>query len=165
MRRLDTCVQYAVCLLAATMMLSCSVVATGQEPDDSSGELKKVLADLCSKHDVPSLTISVVRSDEIVATVCSGVRKVGSKDAVELTDRQALGSNTKSMTATLAAILVESGKIDWDTTISEVWPTAGNKHLHPKLRDVTLDELIRRHLDYSRQRFRRHCFDQSRRKL
>jgi CubicO group peptidase (beta-lactamase class C family) len=46
------------------------------------------------------------------------------------------------MTATLAAVLVEADKIGWDTTIGQVWPRAGEKHLHAALRDVTLDELL-----------------------
>ena len=46
------------------------------------------------------------------------------------------------MTATLAAVVVEAGKIEWDTTISQVWPRADEKHLHPSLRDVTLNELL-----------------------
>ena len=101
-----------------------------------------MLADTCRKYNVPSLTIAVVRSDGIVTTQCSGVRKRGTDEAVELSDRHPLGSCTKSMTATLAAVVVEAGKIEWDTTISQVWPRADEKHLHPSLRDVTLNELL-----------------------
>ena len=53
-----------------------------------------------------------------------------------------IGSNTKSMTATLAAVLVDAGKIEWETTIGDVWPKATDKDLHPKLRKVTLDQLL-----------------------
>jgi len=101
-----------------------------------------MLADTCRKHNVPSLSIAVVRSDGIVTAQCSGVRKRGTDEAVELSDRHPLGSCTKSMTATLAAVVVEAGKIEWNTTISQVWPRADTKHLHPSLRDVTLDELL-----------------------
>ena len=139
MLRHSICVRYAVCILTTVTMLPCCVVVSGQE---SNSELEKMLADACRKHNVPSLTIAVVRSDEILTTLCRGVRKRGTDDAVELSDRHPLGSNTKSMTATLAAIVVESGKINWNTTISQVWPGVGKKHLHPSLRDVTLDELL-----------------------
>ena len=46
------------------------------------------------------------------------------------------------MTATLAAVMVDSGKIDWDTTIGDVWPQATDNDIHPKLRTVTLDQLL-----------------------
>ena len=125
--------------LLSIFLLLASIASASDEIDR---DIAVMLARTCREHDVPSLSIAVVRSDEVVATVCSGVRKRGTKDPVELSDRHPLGSNTKSMTATLAAVVVESGKIDWDTTISDVWPGATEKHLHPALRDVTLDELL-----------------------
>jgi len=130
----------AVASLLAVYLLNCCVVAA--EPAAPDNELKEVLAGICRKHSVPSLSIAAVRSDAVVASACSGVRKRGSDEAVELTDRHPLGSCTKSLTATLAAVLVEAGKIEWETTIAQVWPRANAKHLHASLRDVTLDELL-----------------------
>ncbi|MCA9138814.1 MAG: serine hydrolase [Planctomycetales bacterium] len=100
------------------------------------------LAEICRKHEVPGMVAAVVNGKELVAAACFGVRKRGTSDKMELSDRFPIGSNTKSMTATLAAVLVESGKIDWDTTIGEVWPSATDKDIHPKLRSITLDQLL-----------------------
>jgi CubicO group peptidase (beta-lactamase class C family) len=138
-------IRYGILISLAASVLSLSTLprcVAGSDPDSSDDELKKMLAETCRKHNVPSLSIAVVRSDELVTTQCSGVRKRGTDDAVELSDRHPIGSCTKSMTATMAAVLVEAGKIEWDTTISQVWPRAGEKHLHPLLRDVTLNELL-----------------------
>lgn len=46
------------------------------------------------------------------------------------------------MTATLAAVLVEQGKIGWSTTIGEVWGTSSPILVHPDLSGVTLDDLL-----------------------
>src|SRR5215212_7099644 len=130
-------IRHANLILTAANILAICVLpwcVVASEPGSSDTELKKMLVDTCRKHNVPSLTIAVVRSDGMVTAQCSGVRKRGTDEAVELSDRHPLGSCTKSMTATLAAVLVEAGKIDWDTTISQVWPRAGEKHLHPSLR-------------------------------
>lgn len=127
----------AASILAVCLLPYCAIAA---EP--VTAELKTMLAEVCRKHQVPSLTVAVVRSDAVVASECHGVRKRGSDDAVALSDRHPLGSCTKSMTATLAAVLVDASKIKWETTIGQVWPRAGAKHLHPALRDVTLDELL-----------------------
>lgn len=134
-------------IVILTASVSLLVVAFQPSPiaadeREAAAELKKILSGICQKHKVPSLTIAVASSDEIVTTQCSGVRKRGTKSSVSVKDRHPIGSCTKSMTATLAAVLVESGKIEWDTTISQVWPKATEKHLHPSLRDVTLDELL-----------------------
>jgi CubicO group peptidase (beta-lactamase class C family) len=46
------------------------------------------------------------------------------------------------MAATLAAVMVEAGKIDWETSIGDVWPKATDDDIHPKLRTVTLEQLL-----------------------
>lgn len=110
--------------------------------DDRAEQVSSKLAEICRKHDVPAMCAAVVNADGLVQSQCYGVRKRGAVDRVEPSDRLAIGSNTKSMTATLAAVLVEAGKIDWTTTIGDVWPTASSKDIHPQLRDVTLDQLL-----------------------
>ncbi|MEZ6057668.1 MAG: serine hydrolase domain-containing protein [Planctomycetaceae bacterium] len=100
------------------------------------------LEEVCRKHDLPAMTAVTLNSQGILEAKCFGVRKRGTKDQVELTDRFAIGSCTKSMTATLAAVLVESGKIEWNTTLGDVWPKATDMELHPELRTVTLDDLL-----------------------
>ncbi|QDT04994.1 D-alanyl-D-alanine carboxypeptidase precursor [Rubripirellula lacrimiformis] len=109
---------------------------------EQSEQLAAKLAELCQKHDVPAMAAAVVNTDGLVESACYGNRKRGTSDMVALTDRFPIGSNTKSMTATLAAVLVESGKMQWETTIGEVWPKATDEHIHPKLKSVTLDQLL-----------------------
>src|SRR4051812_23551291 len=125
-------IRYAILTLTAASILALCVLPVrvlASEPGSSDTELKGMLADTCRKHHVPSISVAVVRSDGVVTTQCSGVRKRGTDEAVELSDRHPLGSCTKSMTATLAAVVVEAGKITWDTTISQVWPRADEKRL------------------------------------
>lgn len=118
-----------------------SLCSTGRAKDKDE-KLNAKLAEICRKHDVPAMSAAVVNSKGLVQSQCFGVRKRGSTDKVELSDRFPIGSNTKSMTATLAAVLVGAGKIEWETTIAEVWPKATGKDLHPELRKVTLDQLL-----------------------
>ncbi|MEW6160123.1 MAG: serine hydrolase domain-containing protein, partial [Verrucomicrobiota bacterium] len=58
-----------------------------------------------------------------------------------LADRWHIGSCTKSMTATLAAMLVEEGKISWTTTVDEMFPELAEK-MQPAYRSVTLEQLL-----------------------
>ncbi len=66
-------------------------------------------------HRVPTLTAVVTRSDGVIASAAVGLRALGSDTLVQKSDRFHLGSNTKSMTATLIAVFVEDGKLAWDT--------------------------------------------------
>ncbi len=125
--------------IALTIVTVSHAKLKAQEP---SNDIAAKLAEICRKHDVPALSVAVVNAKELVAADCFGVRKRGTSDKVELSDRFPIGSNTKSMAAVLAAALVEAGKIEWTTTIGEVWPKASDKDIHPKLRNVTLDQLL-----------------------
>lgn len=130
-----------LCLL--TTALAWLVVFSSSHPAHAyDQELGEVLAAICDKHNIPSLTVAAFRTDEMRTSACSGVRKRGTNDAVAMSDRHPIGSCTKSMTATLAAVLVEAGKLQWNMTIGDAWPKATEKNLHPALRNVTLNDLL-----------------------
>mgnify|MGYP001815179111 FL=1 len=123
-------------------LLVVSSIASATIAGEKTSAVATKLAEVCRKHEVPAMVAAVVNANGLVTADCFGSRKRGSSDTVELSDRFAIGSCTKSMTATLAAVMVEAGKIDWGTSIGEVWANATDDDIHPKLRDVTLGELL-----------------------
>ena len=71
----------------------------------------------------------------------TGLRRIEGGEAVADGDLWHIGSVTKSMTATLAARLVQSGALRWDSTVGEVlMPVIPG--IHPGYRDVTLEHLL-----------------------
>lgn len=115
---------------------------TSAMAQEESGELAKKLSEVCRKHDVPALAAAAANKDGIIESACFGVRKRGEDDKVIMSDRFAIASNTKSMTAVVAAAMVEAEKIGWDSTIRDVWPETAKAVVHPDFHDVTLDELL-----------------------
>jgi len=103
------------------------------------GELEDKLAAVCKLHDVPGIIAASVGPDGVIEAAAIGVRKRGAKDAITTDDQFAIGSNSKSLTATLAAVLVDEGIINWSTTISEVWP---DQPVHEGFKNVTLEQLL-----------------------
>ncbi|TWT55917.1 serine hydrolase domain-containing protein [Allorhodopirellula solitaria] len=116
--------------------------ASAEETDEPGEGLRDRLAEICRQNDLPAMAVAVVNSDGLVEADCVGVRKRGSASEVELSDRFPIGSNSKSMTGTLAAVLVDAGKIQWTTTIDDVWPSTAGMNVHPDLKKVTLDQLL-----------------------
>jgi CubicO group peptidase (beta-lactamase class C family) len=106
--------------------------------DDS---MSQMLETIRVKHKFPALAAAVVVDGKIVVTNAVGFRKHGGPEVVTVDDKFHLGSVTKSMTATVAAMLVERGKISWTTTIGESFPELAEK-LHPDYRGVTLEQLL-----------------------
>jgi CubicO group peptidase (beta-lactamase class C family) len=89
----------------------------------------------------PALACAVVLSNRIVAVGAAGTRKVGLATApVTIYDRWHHGSLTKAMTATLAAMLVEQGVIQWTNNLADVFPTLA-PNMNAAWRLATLEQL------------------------
>lgn len=86
---------------------------------------------------------AVAMSGQVTRYGAAGTRRAGGPHGLQISvlDRFAIGSMTKSMTATLAGILVEQGKIEWDATLYEVLPELAPGGL-ADYRNVTLRDLV-----------------------
>jgi CubicO group peptidase (beta-lactamase class C family) len=102
--------------------------------------LAQLLEPIRAANGIPALAGAFIRGSDIAALGAVGLRRVGG-EGVQLTDRFHIGSNTKSMTATLLAMLVEQGKLTWEATIADVFKDLLNK-IHPRYHKVTLEQLL-----------------------
>jgi CubicO group peptidase (beta-lactamase class C family) len=124
----------------------------GSEPWDFPGGFKfgtvrdahvpSILERVRREHDLPALAAVSTTSTGMVELAAVGVRAVGFRDRVTTNDQWHLGSITKTMTATVAARLVERGCITWDTTIVQAVPELAGA-MRKEYRKVTLDQLLR----------------------
>jgi D-alanyl-D-alanine carboxypeptidase len=105
-------------------------------------DLTGLLEPLRVKAKLPALGAIVVKDGRVAAAGMTGVRKAGGEVPAELDDTFHLGSNTKAMTALLAARLVEQGTLSWQTTVGEVL-RATNPGMHEGWDKVTLLQLLR----------------------
>ncbi len=110
-------------------------------PDTSDPELLHVLSAVRDRNGLPAMFSAVVMPDGAIRTAAVGVRRVNSPEVVTPADLVHLGSCTKAMTATLAARLVEQGKIRWTTTLGEVFTDLAPR-MNPDWRGVTLREIL-----------------------
>ena len=111
------------------------------QPVSDQGKLAPLLDEIRKRRKVPALAGAIVRRGETVALGVSGVRQTRRKPAVEINDAFHLGSCTKSMTATLCAMLVEKGKLKWGSTVGEVFADLRDR-IDPAFHTVTLEQLL-----------------------
>jgi CubicO group peptidase (beta-lactamase class C family) len=104
---------------------------------DVSDRLQQVI----ERYNIPGMAAAVVYKCDIVASGAAGVRECHGSDKVTLNDQFHLGSETKAMTATLCAMLVEDGKLHWDTPVGDAFPDL-NACILPEYRQVTLRQLL-----------------------
>jgi CubicO group peptidase (beta-lactamase class C family) len=93
------------------------------------------------KYNLPALAVVVVKDAKIRDAIATGVRKWGNPTPVKTNDVFHVGGCTEPMTATLAAMFIEDGRLRWDTTIAQMfpeWKGAVDEHYS----SVTVDQLL-----------------------
>lgn len=109
--------------------------------EGSGASLDPLLRRVRAQFGLPALAAAVVRDGGIVASGAVGTRRAGTDTPVRIDDRFHIGSDTKAMTSLLAAMLVESGKLRWDSTVAEVFPELAAS-MDSQVKGVTLAQLL-----------------------
>ena len=105
------------------------------------GRLPELVEWARSTQNVPAMGAIVIHKGQVVERAVAGLRSVDSSVKVTVDDEWHIGSLTKSMTSTLAAMMVEDGLITWDTTALDVWPEL-DATIDTAFRTVTLRQLL-----------------------
>jgi len=92
-------------------------------------------------YNLPALSAAVILDGKLHAAGVVGVRKYGEIVKAEINDPFHIGSCTKAMTGSLVCLLVQQGKLKWDTTLADYFPEL-KEFMHPDFRDVTLVHLL-----------------------
>jgi D-alanyl-D-alanine carboxypeptidase len=92
-------------------------------------------------YKIVGMAYAVFNSNQILELGALGQRRINDTALVRTTDKFHIGSNTKAVTAFLAAKLVETKKIDWDTKYFDLFPelkSASKKEYW----NITLQDLL-----------------------
>jgi CubicO group peptidase (beta-lactamase class C family) len=119
-------------------MITCSMAETSiRDPK----VLREKLEEIRNKRKLPAIAASVVIGNDVIVASVVGQRKLGESVPVTRDDPFELGSITKPLTGTLVGVLKDQGKLDWDTTIGEVFPEIFPK-CQPVYKNVTVRQLL-----------------------
>jgi CubicO group peptidase (beta-lactamase class C family) len=126
---------------AARVALVTAILGCAAGSARAQGKLDEVLTPYLSRYELPALAAAVVQDGKIVAAGAVGTRRAGADVPVTVNDRFHLGSDTKAMTALLAGMLVEAGKLRWEATIADILPDLAEK-MDAGLKRVTVEQLL-----------------------
>ncbi len=123
------------------LFLSCVFQLPKIEYNKDTLEYK--LEEIRYKYNLPSLCASITENDNQPVFAATGYRSsCNISNKVTINDKWHIGSNTKSMTATLIAKLIEENAIlDWNTSIIDVFPEFDSL-IQPEYKDITFIELL-----------------------
>lgn len=124
-------------VFATLLVLATQQIEAAPPPQD----LNPLLETHRTRANLPALAAAVVRHGTVVAAGAVGTRMLGRAIPVTVYDRFHLGSDTKAMTALLAGMLVEEGKLRWDSNLAEIFPDLASR-MHSSVRPVTLQQLL-----------------------
>jgi CubicO group peptidase (beta-lactamase class C family) len=94
-----------------------------------------------ARHRVPALALAIVRGERLAALGVVGVRRAGRPERATWSDSFRIGSDTKALTATLAACLIEEGKLHWDSSLGDLFPELRSR-MRPEYASVTVEMLL-----------------------
>ncbi len=93
------------------------------------------------KYNIPELAYAVVTADSVIELQALGVQRVNTNFKAGVDDKFRIGSNTKTVTAYIAAVLVKQGKVKWETRFFDLYPELKTKS-QAAFYDVSLQDLI-----------------------
>ena len=140
-------VRLSALLLAAIVAASLNACGDGKAltdpapPVGPAASLSSIVDSVRIAFNLPAMGTAIVTlEDGIVAIGVAGTRRAAGGPAATAGDLWHLGSNTKAITSLLAAVAVSQNRIEWTTTIPQVFPELTN--IRAEHRDVTLRELL-----------------------
>ena len=103
--------------VAGTSPAASAAPSASEQQSAVPADLDSYIAGVLRTFDVPGVSVAIVKDGKVVLAKGYGVRKLG--DATAVDDRTLFGiaSNTKVFTAIALGLLVEEGKVGWDTPV------------------------------------------------
>ncbi|MEO8366779.1 MAG: serine hydrolase [Pseudoxanthomonas sp.] len=119
----------AVCLVLAT---ACAVpAATAVAPKqqaaasvarDPHAELDAIVEELTRRYQLPGIAVGVIEDGHVAYTATRGEIAVGSGEKIDTQTLFKIASNSKAMTASVLARLVDAGELRWDDPVTQYLP-------------------------------------------
>jgi CubicO group peptidase (beta-lactamase class C family) len=123
-------------ILGCLFAMETAAIAANSQGDP---RIVGLLGPIREQYGLPALGGAVVDATGLRAKGVVGARRKGDAAEATVDDLWHLGSDTKAMTATMIAALVEQGKLSWDTTIGGAFP---QMQLPDTVRAITLLQLL-----------------------
>ena len=108
---------------------------------DQSGDpdLAELLESIRTRERLPALAAAVVLDGKIHAAAAVGTRRASTSHWVSVDDKFLIASCSKAFTATLSAVLIRKGVIQWSTTLKEAFP---DLEMRDEYENITLMQLL-----------------------
>lgn len=102
-------------------------------------EFATLIESIRVKEGLAALASAIIVDGKIHSVAAVGTREYGTENWVTVKDKFLIGSCTKAITASLAAVLIDEGVLEWQTTIRDVFP---DLEILPDYENITIAQLL-----------------------
>ncbi|MBE0677955.1 MAG: serine hydrolase, partial [Bacteroidales bacterium] len=107
--------------LVSLLLFSALVVAAEGQPL-SPKQIDRLTERVLKEFNVPGIAVAVVKDDKVINMKGYGVRSVATGAKTDENTLFAIASNTKAFTVAALGILIDEGKLTWDTKVIDIIP-------------------------------------------
>ena len=132
-------------IVCVGLLLSCKstppyqVIPAPVTQESGDTDLAELLNSIRLEERLPGLAAAIIVDGKLYSAAAVGVRETGTKNWLTVNDKFLIGSCAKAFTATTAAILVEEGRLNWETTLRDVFP---DLDMLPEYENITVEQLL-----------------------
>jgi CubicO group peptidase (beta-lactamase class C family) len=106
-------------LLISLLLISCLAVRTQPLGSD---EIDKLVERTLTTFNVPGIAVAVIKDDQVVHMKGYGVSSIATGKKTDANTLFAIASNSKAFTSAALGILVDEGKLKWETKVIDIIP-------------------------------------------
>jgi len=137
------CLGLLICWLS---FFGCAIAPAPITEKSGDYDFARLLETIRQEEKLPAIASSVIIDGNIYAKAAVGTRKYGTENWVTIDDKFLIGSCGKAFTATLAAILIKEGLLQWNTTVREAFPEI---KMHSEWESITIQHLLTNRSGYA----------------
>jgi CubicO group peptidase (beta-lactamase class C family) len=126
--------------IGVTLLAPGLAAAQPAKPDPLAG-LDEYIERVRLEWKIPGLAVGIVKDDSLVFAKGFGVKSIDRPDPVTPRTLFAIGSNTKSFTSTVVAMLVDDGKLRWNDRVTK-WLPEFQLHDPYVTREITIRDVL-----------------------
>lgn len=116
--------------------------ASRQKAEQDNKEIVGKVQTSMALHDIPALSLAIVRSGNVSLSKGFGVKRRGAKEEVGAESIYQIGSLTKMLTGIIANRLMNEGSLEMDSSVLSYFPTTLSDQAREALRNVTVKDLL-----------------------
>ena len=107
-------------IVSLFLAIGIALVTFAQDP--TSKEVDDLVQKTMTAFNVPGIAVGIIKDGKVIHSKGYGIRSINTKKPVDSNTSFAIASNSKAFTAFALGMLVDEGKLTWDSKVVDFIP-------------------------------------------